>query len=249
MLLHPGDHEIHSCESFRLLFFRHHRKGRASWPLKIAFGLDTIALFRFLGSLHSHLRNSMMRYNMRNLILLAGAVVFLNAGPAPAGVTLVRIGKPNAVIVVSKAALTASPDLKPDKIHDVPAVASKVAAAARDLQVYVEKITGAKLPIIGDDKEPAGNVIMVGRSALSKAFDAKIPAGLTPARAEEGFIIMCQGNRLLLAGNDEEIYRGTQYAVAELLHRFGVRWFMPTESVRVVPKEPTTELPDMAIHQ
>ena len=190
-----------------------------------------------------------MHHNMRLFLLLAWTVLFLQINTSAAAVTLVKAGKPNAVIVVPKAALTASPDLKPDKVHDVPTVAAKVAAAARDLQVYVEKMTGAKLPIVGDDKEPAGNVILVGRSALSKAFDAKIPTGLTPARAEEGFIILCQGNRLLLAGNDEEIYRGTQYAVAELLHRFGVRWFMPTEYGEVVPKNATLEVADMEIRQ
>src|SRR5579859_1143201 len=112
-----------------------------------------------------------MGCNIRYCILFAWAALLLHSAPSSAAVTLVRNGKPNAVIVVAKPALTASPDLKPDKIHDAPSVASKVAAAARDLQVYVEKITGAKLPIVGDDKEPAGNLILVGKSALSKAFD------------------------------------------------------------------------------
>jgi hypothetical protein len=176
-------------------------------------------------------------------------IALLLAGTARSAVTLVRDGKPTAVIVVAKAALTASTDLKPEKIHDIQTVASKTAAAARDLQVYVEKITGAKLPIVGDDKEPTGDAVLVGRSAFTKPFDAKIPSGLTPVRNEEGLLILCRGNRLLLAGNDEEIYRGTHYAVAELLRRFGVRWFMPTEYGEVVPKHATLEIPDMEIRQ
>jgi hypothetical protein len=115
-----------------------------------------------------------MHRNMRLFLLLAWTVLLLQINTSAAAVTLVRNGKPAAVIVVPKAALTASPDLKPDKVHDVPTVAAKVAAAARDLQVYVEKMTGAKLPIIGDDKEPAGNVILVGRRSLPPIHCVKV---------------------------------------------------------------------------
>jgi hypothetical protein len=126
-----------------------------------------------------------MRRNLRNA-LIAGMLVscFLSRQVA-AAVTLVRDGKAAAVIVVAKPALTASTELKPDKIHELQSVAGKTVAAARDLQLYIEKITGAKLPIVGDDKEPAGNAVLVGCSALTKPFDAKIPSGLTPARNEE----------------------------------------------------------------
>ena len=101
---------------------------------------------------------------------------------------------------------------------DIP-LATKIAGAARDLQVYVQKITGAKLPIVGDDALPAGTVIFVGRSALTKPFDAKIPSGLSPRREEEGYLILAKGGRLLLAGNEAAPYHGTEYAVAEFLHR------------------------------
>jgi hypothetical protein len=183
------------------------------------------------------------------LLMAFSVVLFLTAAPCSAAVTLVRDGKPNAVIVVAKAVLAAPPDIKPEQIHEVQSSVAKTAAAARDLQVYVEKITGAKLPIVGDDRAPAGDAVLVGRSALTKALDAKIPSGLTPARNEEGYLIFCQGNRLLLAGNDEEIYRGTQYAVAEMLHRFGVRWFMPGEYGEVVPRQKTLRVGDLEIRQ
>jgi len=190
----------------------------------------------------------LMRTTHRTAAIALMHLLF-SCGICPAAVTLVRDGKPTAVIVVAKPALSASPDLKPEKIHETPSLAARTAAAARDLQVYIEKITGAKLPIVGDDKEPAGHAVLVGRSASTKAFDAKIPSGLTPARNEEGLLILCTGNRLLLAGNDEEIYRGTQYAVAELLHRFGVRWFMPGAYGEVVPKLATLEVADVEIRQ
>jgi hypothetical protein len=163
--------------------------------------------------------------------------------------TLVRDGQSQATIVVSKDALTAPPEPKLAELTAEQPAAHKVAAAAHELQDYVRKISGATLPITGDDREPAGNVILVGRSALTKPFDAKIPSGLTSARAEEGLLILCQGKRLVLAGNDEPIYRGTQYAVAELLHRLGVRWYLPGDYGEVVPKMATIEVAETEVRQ
>jgi hypothetical protein len=180
-----------------------------------------------------------------SLLPLAG----LAPGRLTAAVTLVRDGKPAATIVVAKAALTAEPEPKPAQLHEAPAAASKVAAAARDLQHHVARITGARLPIVGDDRDPGGVLILVGKSKLTRPWDAKIPAGLTPARQEEGLLILCQGNRLLLAGNDDGPYHGTEYAVAELLHRFGVRWFLPGEHGTVVPARATLQVKDVVVKQ
>src|SRR5262245_29574384 len=175
--------------------------------------------------------------------------VFAAAPPVHAAVTLVKDGKAQASIVVAKAAIAAEVDVKPDDVSAPIPLASRIAAAARDLQRYVEKISGAKLPIISDEKDPGGALVLVGKSALTGPFDGKIPAGLTPARAEGGLLILCQGNRLVLAGNDEEIYHGTEYAVAELLHRLGVRWFMPGDYGDWTPKMPTIEIADMEVRQ
>ena len=62
-------------------------------------------------------------------------------------------------------------------------------------------------------------------------------------------MIECRGDRLVLAGNDAEPYYGTRYAVVELLHRLGVRWFLPGELGEVVPKSRTLTVPEMTIHQ
>ena len=180
------------------------------------------------------------------LILLAASatLVPLPRSAHAAGVTLVKDGKPLATIVVARDALKADPELKPEQLSAPRSAAVKIAAAARDLQTYIAKISGAKLPISGDDKEPDGCIILVGRSELTKPFDKKIPDGLTSARAEEGLLILCQGKRLVLAGNDQPIYCGTEYAVAEFLHRLGVRWFMPGEFGDCVPKLKTIEFPE-----
>jgi len=185
------------------------------------------------------------------LIALVACVSFaaLPRSAHAANVTLVKDGKPLATIVVAREALKAEPKLKPDQLGALRSRAVKTASAALDLQSYIEKMTGAKLPIVGDEKEPEGVVILVGRNDLTKPFDKKIPDGLTEARAEEGLLIMCQGRRLVLAGNDQSIYCGTEYAVAEFLHRLGVRWFMPGEYGDYVPKQTTIEFPEGEIVQ
>ncbi len=139
-------------------------------------------------------------------LFVASATLIASAVTARAAhVTLVKDGKPLASIVVAKDALKAQPELKPDQLHVARSSATKIASAARDLQTYIHKISGAKLPIVGDEKEPEGLAILVGRNKWTKPFDKKIPDGMSADRTEEGLLILCRGNRLVLAGNDQPI--------------------------------------------
>jgi hypothetical protein len=176
---------------------------------------------------------TMLQYRYGHVGLV---ITLLTNADLRAALPLVDNGVPKATIVVMKSALTADPEPKADATFMPQPEPSKVAAAARDLQRYIAKMTGGSLPIVSDEKEPTGPVILVGRSALTKGLDTKIPTGLTPIRDEEGFVILVQGDRLLLAGNDAGPYHGTEYAVAEFLHRQGVRWFLPGDYGEFVPK-------------
>jgi hypothetical protein len=175
------------------------------------------------------------------LLLVAGcsAVPTLEAAPEGADLVLVEAGRPRAVIVVSGEAAEAIPTLDETKAN--PATqADRVAWAARDLQHYLEKMSGAELPIVPAGGEvPAGTRILVGRSKLTAGYDAEIPSGLTNLREEEGYAILTDGDTLVLAGNDEGPYHGTEYAVSFFLHRLGVRWYMPGEFGEVIPERPT----------
>ncbi len=198
------------------------------------------------GSAGSPLWDAMMRVaNMRPYpaplravslaLLLATQMPAWSAnGDEAAGgkLTLVSEGQPAATII-----LAASP-------------ADNARVAAGELQNYIEKITGARLPIKTDDDRTDGILILVGRSRLTDAMpDLDIPKGQTRRYQEEGFIIQTRGNRLILAGNDAVPYLGTRYAVIELLHRLGVRWFMPGEMGEVVPRMPTIAVGSMDIRQ
>jgi hypothetical protein len=161
---------------------------------------------------------------------------------------LVDNGQATATIVVMKDAVGAPVEPRPGEYGNVVPLRTKIAGAAHDLQTYLQKMSGAKLPIVGDDQNPRGTLILVGRSALTKPLDAQIPSGLTPQRAEEGYVIVAKGDRLLLAGNDAAPYHGTEYAVANLLHRQGVRWYMPGDFGEVVPTRKSIHVDEMEVH-
>jgi len=146
------------------------------------------------------------------MVWISGAV------SSAAEFSVVKDGKPAASIVL------------PEKEN------LKAKAAAAELQTYIEKISGAKLPLVESGSLPTGNLILVGRSSLVDKLGIKVPDELTNERREEGFIIHCRKDRLVLAGNDQGPYRGTEYAVYEFLNRLGVRWFMPGEYGEIVPK-------------
>lgn len=173
------------------------------------------------------------------LVVLVASLAF---SPTAFGFPITKDGAPAATIVVPQAALEPAPD-------DV--TAQKISTAARELQTYIRKISGTELPIVSDEADPPGPLILVGRSRLSDAIaDTNIPAGLTPSRNEEGFVVLCRGDRLLLAGNDEGPYHGTEYAVYTLLERLGVRWFMPGDFGEVLPPvQPTIEIDDFELRE
>jgi hypothetical protein len=145
---------------------------------------------------------------------------------------IVRDGRPLAAIITA----------------EKPAENARLAAA--ELQAYIKKISGVEIPMTTDAAPQSGKVILVGRSRLTDQIpDLPIPAGKTKNLREEGFVILADGHRLVLAGNDEEPYYGTRYAVAEFLQRLGVRWFLPGEMGEVVPKIATIAVGPTRVRQ
>ncbi|MGD0090848.1 MAG: DUF4838 domain-containing protein [Planctomycetota bacterium] len=174
------------------------------------------------------------------------ALLCVGASPVLAA-TLVQDGKPAATIIVAKEACDAKPWKPAVGTSGLPA--QKVRLAAEELQGYIEKISGAKLAIVSDDQAPAlpkgQAAILVGASKQTEPLKLNIPSGLTTARQEEGYVIIAKGDTLVLAGNDKGPYQGTFYAVAELLNRLGVRWFMPSAFGECVPKQSTIVVNDV----
>jgi len=167
---------------------------------------------------------------MKNCLFpLAGALALFLPVVARGDFNVVENSLPRAEIVIAAKA------------------SEKAKFAAGELQTYLQRISGAKLPIVTDDAKPKDVAILVGPSKLTVGKGLRVPAGLTAARREEGFIVQTSANRLVLAGNDEGPYHGTEYAVYEFLRRLGVRWFMPSEYGEIVPQMTTIAVPELKL--
>lgn len=149
--------------------------------------------------------------------LLLSCTLFLltNSGKViSAPVTLVQDGKPTAVIVISHEA-------SPSEIH-----------GAKELQMFLQMISGAFLPMYQDNESFQGTMVFVGNSTKLQevAKDIKF-ADL----GDEGFIIKTVGSNLILAGGR---LRGSMYAVYTFLEeKLGCRWY--TSMVSKIPRMST----------
>jgi hypothetical protein len=149
-------------------------------------------------------------------------------GVASAELVLVQDGQPAASIVVGA---EASPQ-------------AREAAAA--LQQYLERISGASLPILGEQDRVDGARILVGHSGAVRELGIDIPSGHTPRMDEEGFVIKTVGPNLVLAGNEDWAYMGTLFAVYDFLeNELGCRWYMPGPFGEVIPEQATVAVKDL----
>jgi hypothetical protein len=165
--------------------------------------------------------------DLLKILLLISIFIFISSIQAASKFFIVQKGIPSAIIIISSHA------------------SEKTISAAKTLQKYIEKISRAKIQILQSNSSLLNNhglnknLILVGKSSLTDKMGLAIPSGLTPARKEEGFLIYCKGNRLVLAGNDQGPYHGTQYAVYKFLNILGIRWFMPGKYGEYIPKNST----------
>lgn len=174
----------------------------------------------------------------RQAILWALTAVFMMAATTARAVDLVVDGAPAATIVISAEALEAAPLAPRRGATGTPA--EKIRLAADDLQHYIQRITGAKLPIVAAGQPVEGAAILVGASSATANINGlDLPAGVTKTRDDEASILYCDGDLLVLAGNDDGPYHGTHNAVSLYLESLGVRWFIPGEFGEVVPQMKT----------
>jgi len=163
---------------------------------------------------------------MKSLVALAVAVISATAFSAD-NFTITADGHSKAQIVTGE---------KPPET---------VIFAAKELQVFVKKMSGAELPIVAkpDPKMPS---ILLGPAAREK-----IPAAELKAIQRDGYIITVTNGNLCIVGIDDagpqtdieallkkgethsvpawSFQRGTLYGVYRLLEELGMRWFMPGE--------------------
>ena len=145
---------------------------------------------------------------------------------AGAPLTIVKNGKSNYCIV-----------------HNTKAVNPEVTwRAAKDLQEYIAKSTGVKLPMVKPEARKGRPAFLVGFEKVD-----------TP----EGFIVKTQGRDIIISGNDSKgsvlnchwmtgARIGTWYGVSDFIEKqLGVRWFFPGELGEYVPKRSEWSVPEL----
>jgi hypothetical protein len=127
---------------------------------------------------------------------------------------------------------------------------TSVQNAAQELQKDIELATGAKLPIQKDDASVSTPILSIGSTQQAKA------AGISSEQmADESFRIVTENGNLYILGLDTPddgwtkkngVSNGTANGVYTFLEDYlGVRWLMPGEIGRDVPKQSTLVLKEM----
>ncbi|MGQ9456070.1 MAG: DUF4838 domain-containing protein [Armatimonadota bacterium] len=159
---------------------------------------------------------------MRDL-LLASLICFLTSQCVCSSIQLVRNGKSNYSLVLSK-------DASPSEHF-----------AAAEFKHYIYQISGAIITYAPDSTNPPQKAILIGDS------DALRSLGAVPEEflQDESFVIRTAGERLVIAGGR---LRGTMYGVYTFLEEvLGCRWL--SGSVEKIPKMSTINVPDIEIAQ
>ncbi len=137
---------------------------------------------------------------------------------APAGeIELVRNGRSRYSIVLSRKASLSEQ------------------RGARELQHFLQEMSGAELPIVSRAAKSGGHSIFVGQSAALDALKPGIPYEKLGA---EGFTVKTIGANLVISGGRQ---RGTMYGVYTFLERLGCRWV--AENASRIPRRTTLTIP------
>lgn len=151
-----------------------------------------------------------------------------NRTPVYPDLVLVKEGAPHAKVVLSKHA------------------DEKVKSAAADLCDIIERMSGARLPLVDDSAPVEGPRILVGESRETIALGIETPHGYPE---NERVILRREGDCLVLLGNDDGVFTGTQFAVTMLLERLGCGWFAPDELWQVIPHKETIAVGYLQVDQ
>jgi hypothetical protein len=174
-----------------------------------------------------------------------GLVMILTLTPAPLYAQLAGTSGGSDLVIADKQASAAT-------VLVAPKAGEWELKAAKDLVHYIERISGAKVALADTDAAAAkalegqAPVLIVGQKALqlSPALHEalKKSAKPNPVLRADAIAVQRVGNRVYLAGLNDDCH---YYAVAELLKRWGVRWYMPTEFGECVPTHGMLKIGDI----
>lgn len=118
--------------------------------------------------------------------------------------------------------------------------------AGADLAHYIGKITGQPTLAVASAPSASGPTVVIGELALQlkPALRQRLVrvAKPNPEVQADAIVLLRDKERLYLAGsNDDSHY----FAAAELLRRWGCRWYMPAPFGEHVPQTPQLSLPSL----
>lgn len=125
--------------------------------------------------------------------------------------------------------------------------------AAQDLVIFIERMTNAR-PALVDRSEAASvallgsaPVLVVGQAALELQpqlqQELNRVAKPNPVLRADAIVLKRSGNKIFLAGNNDDAH---YYAVAEMLRRWGCRWYMPGVFGESIPARPTLSVGELS---
>ncbi len=176
-------------------------------------------------------------------VFIAGtALAWGMAGGPPPGIELARNGEARAVIVVAPGwtnDVELAEGLPQGAVRALRARQRYFRDSVKDLAHYLGRMSSTEIEIVEALPGNDGRVPIYVGPAAEAVFG---PVGLSK-EGLFGFRVAADVRRGIgLYGESET---ATSFAVYELLHRLGCRWFMPTELGEVVPDRPTLVVPVM----
>ena len=151
---------------------------------------------------------------VRNLRLTVTIMGLAIAGVGAQTLPIVKDGKAQVVICVH------------------PKAGHWEARAATDLVAVIEKITSVAPPLMQGLASEGQPAIVVGQLALPM-LQTRLPKKPHQIR-QDSIALYSQSRRLWLAGNNDDSH---YFAAAELMRRWGCRWYMPTEFGACIPQQ------------
>lgn len=189
------------------------------------------------------LTREVVRMGFKVFMLGIGGIAFTAFGD----VTLVEDGEPRAALVVAEDVGEWEegewmPSSEPTSNHysrrDL-SDAERDQEAADILAGYLEKISGARLPVVhGTDAQvPDGMTpVYIGATVPEKMTERILEHGDDP----ESFILKADKDGVWVSGLERGA--GTRHGVFEMLEQLGCRWFAPGELHTVIPEKQTLVL-------
>lgn len=121
----------------------------------------------------------------------------------------------------------------------------EVARAAKELQTYFRRTSGAELPIRIEGEGGGGQDRVEIRLAVNPLGIVRGGDPSTQIVHEDGYAIQSSGRMVTILGGSP---RGTLYGVYDFIERvLGVRWFMPTELGEDILKMKSVAVPELAV--